>query len=144
MSEGEPAFQGFKNKKGQTCRASRQELARDNGETLTQPEERALLKCFQRLAVLPKVEGLALSQIKLHGGLYLTVIERDIFSGDEEAAQTFEGVTDALDDFGRDIDQILPDSFITLNGKTPFGAAIRILKREDRSELDLLVILHFI
>lgn len=141
MSEVELKFQGFK--AGDTFDASRQELAGDTGEELTQLE-RALLKCLQRLAVLPKVEGLALSQIKMHGGLYFTVIERDAFSGDAEAAQTFKGVTDALYDFGQAIDQILPGSFITLNGRAPFGRAIRILRKEDRDELDLLGILHFV
>lgn len=79
----------------------------------------------------------------MHGGLYFTVIERDESSGDAEAAQTFEGVTDALYDFGQAIDQILPGSFITLNGRAPFEKAIRVLREEDRDELDLLGILHF-
>lgn len=145
MAEGEPKFKGFK--AGQTFKASRKEIIADSGENLER-DERAFLECLQRLAILPKIEGLALSQIKMHGGPYFTVIEieRDAFSGDEEAAQTFARATDALYDFGDAIDQIMPGSFITLNGRAPFGEAVRILKREKRrgGELDLLGILHFV
>lgn len=129
---------------GQTFNVSRQELAAEIGEEIAEPEGRSLLRCIQRLAALPNVEGLALSQLQLHGGLYYTVIQRDLFSDEEESIQTFELVTDALLDFGNEIKQTLPGSFINLRGKMRFNRAEKILKRENRGELDLLGILHFI
>lgn len=137
-------FQGKES--GHILRCSRKDLASSIEAEYTEPEEAAMLRCFQRLAAVPKVEGLALSRIKISGGLYYTVIHRQMLErGNEEAGKSLEEVFDAIHAFGDALGEVMPGSFLCLPEGKPFSNAARYLKSKRYvSELNLVGIVHFV
>lgn len=139
MSERKPEIAGFHNV-AQTFELDRHNLASGTGEELDLSEERSLLRCLQRLAVVPQVAGLAFSRIRDSGSLYFTVIERRGLSNEKD----FKKITDAIYDFGDALGELMPGSFINLPEGENFASAEENLRSSSRaSELDLLGIIQF-
>lgn len=131
-------------KPGQTIKLSRQELAGSTEEGFDRFEERAMLSCLQRLAAIPRVEGLALSRIRGNGVLYYTIVERLGPPSSEETGQTFREIMDAVSGLGDALGEIMPGSFINLGESEKFARAARYFRtKRYQSELELLGVIQF-
>lgn len=131
---------------GGVLRVSRKEIVSNDGKEFTDPSEIALWKCLQRLAKLSVVEGLALSRIKGYsGGLYSTIICKEMIPNAPETRHFFEETAQAFGDFGDAIGKILPGSVMRLPEGRAFYKAARSLRGKRRAnELELLGIIHFV
>lgn len=144
MNTANPEIAGLF-KAGQILRLKRHDLTTETGEEFDQPEARALVRCLQRLAVIPQVEGLALSRIKVSGDLYYTVVEGCAFSNNEDAGIVFEKITDTLYELGDTLGEIMPGSFINIGERCKFASVVRHLRGKSYTgDLDPIGIIHFV